>query len=765
MAGRLLRSRPCTGAGSPPMSTHPDLRSEQAYIDRAYDRLEAMRRAAEDLRDSVIDAGPGGTHQARVERDVFVQTSLQRLEQLQLGRASLIFGRIDRDAPDADAEGPVERFYVGRLAVSDERQDPLVVDWRAPVAEAFYRATGRAPMGLRRRRHFATEGRTLVAIEDEVFAAAGDADGELVGPGALLAALQRSRSGQMRDIVATVQREQDEVIRGRPARGPGRTGGTGHGQDGGRPPPRRVPALHLPLPARAAGRAGRRAPTRCSCGTSSRCCPHWVRAASPCRRWPAWCRASRARGVDGAPAARVKGDARMATVLGRAVSDRQRPLRHELAVGFGSVSLRVSAAATRAIVDTVRRRPGTHNGRRRQVEAMLVRTLHERYVAGLARARGGDLDPEVVGEDGGALGLAEFGSQVRRLPEVVAALDRMWPTLAPEDLLNDLFGSSALLSLAAGGVLSESEQDALLRPRARTLETVVWTPGDVPLLDEARALLGPMRVRRGRGGDDAHEVRGYGHIVVDEAQDLSAMALRLLARRSISGSMTLVGDIGQATTAGAAAGWGEVLRHLPARRPPRLVSLTVNYRTPAEIMEAAAEVLAAATGDSVAPPRSVRATGRVPVARSVDAESLPDEVAAAAAELVRAGDGTVAIVGPTAALPALASALEAAGLPWGEPERSGLSAPITLLDVPSVKGLEFDGVVVAEPAAIVAEPGGGLRSLFVALTRPTRRLIAVHAAPLPESLVRGLVRARSRPAESIQPLADGVDGDDAGLAV
>jgi DNA helicase IV len=193
------------------MATHPDLQAEQAYIDRAYVRLDAMRRAAEDLRDSVIGAGKGGTHQARVERDVFVRTSLQRLDQLQLGRASLCFGRIDRTLGDDDEE----RFYIGRLAISDENQEPMIVDWRAPVAEAFYRATGRAPMGLRRRRHFATDGRTLLGIEDEVFQADGDTgdDLELVGPGALLAALQRSRSGQMRDIVATVQREQDEIIR------------------------------------------------------------------------------------------------------------------------------------------------------------------------------------------------------------------------------------------------------------------------------------------------------------------------------------------------------------------------------------------------------------------------------------------------------------------------------------------------------------------------------------------------------------------------
>jgi len=191
------------------MSPHPDLQAEQAYIDRAYERLEAMRRAAEDLRDSVIGEGRGGTHQARVERDVFVSTSLARLEQLELGRSSLVFGRIDRDGDASD----VERFYIGRLAVSDEHQEPLVVDWRAPVAEAFYRATGRAPMGLRLRRHFATDGRRLLGIEDELFAVDGADDSELVGPGALLAALQRSRSGQMRDIVATVQREQDEVIR------------------------------------------------------------------------------------------------------------------------------------------------------------------------------------------------------------------------------------------------------------------------------------------------------------------------------------------------------------------------------------------------------------------------------------------------------------------------------------------------------------------------------------------------------------------------
>jgi len=159
----------------------------------------------------------------------------------------------------------------------------------------------------------------------------------------------------------------------------------------------------------------------------------------------------------------------------------------------------------------------------------------------------------------------------------------------------------------------------------------------------------------------------------------------------------------------------------------------------------------------------VRATGRVPVVRAAVPETLAEEVAAAAAALAER-EGTVAVIGATAALPALAAALDATGAAWGEPDRSGLSAPITLLDVTAVKGLEFDAVVVAEPAAIVAEPGGGLRALFVALTRPTRELVAVHASPLPESLARGLLRARSRPAEGLEPLHDIVDGD-AGLAV
>jgi DNA helicase IV len=791
------------------MSSHPDLSAEQAYIDRAYERLEAMRRAAADLRDSVIGEGRGGTHQARVERDVFVQTSLARLEQLELGRASLVFGRIDRSGDDGDGsagrpgdrgyrdsprdrghldgdrasdnghldgDGPrdngrrdgdrsrddgrldgdrasddgrrsgddVERFYIGRLAVSDEQQEPLVVDWRAPVAEAFYRATGRSPMGLRLRRHFATEGRRLLAIEDELFAVDGGGEpDDLVGPGALLAALQRSRSGQMRDIVATVQREQDEVIR---ADLPGVLvvqGGPGTGKT--------AVALHraayllytyrFPLEQQGVLVIG---PNQVFLRYIEQVLPSLGESGVALSTLGGLVPGARPRAVEAAATNRVKGDARMAEVLARAVADRERGLRQDLVLGFGSLTVRARSGATRAIAGSVRRRPGTHNARRRQLETMLLRTLHDNYLAALGRARRSMLAPEAVDDDGGELAFAEFSDQARRAPEVVEALERMWPLLAPEDLLNDLYGAPALLASATQGLFTDAERDALARPRAKTLEEVRWATGDVPLLDEARALLGPLRARRG----DDDQPRGYGHIIVDEAQDLSPMALRMLGRRSISGSMTLVGDLGQATAGWAPASWAEVLRHLPARRPPRVVALSVNYRTPAEIMDVAAEVLLAASTDAVVP-RSVRATGRVPGARQVAPGSVPASVAAVVGELVQQ-DGTIGVIGSAADLPDLAPALDAAGIIWGDPEQVGLTEQVTLLDVPSVKGLEFDAVVVAEPAAIVDE--SGLRALFVAVTRPTRELTAVHARPLPDALVRGLQRARSRPAEGLEPL-------------
>ena len=688
------------------MAPHPELAAEQAYIDHAYDCLAAARRRALSLR-RLGSVGPGGTHQARYESEIAEDAMRARLAALALPEdAALVFGRIDR-ADD-------ERFYVGRVAVADARSDPVVVDWRAPVAEPFYRATGRAPMGLSRRRHFASKGRTLLDIEDELFGdgASTTASDEPVGRGALLAALERSRTGHLSDVVATIQAEQDEVIRDELGGLLVVQGGPGTGKT--------VVALHraayllythrFPLEGQGVLVLG----------------PNRVYLRYVERVLPSLGEAGVELGVlaDLVPepvgderepqlTARVKGDRRMVPVLGRALRDRQRPLRRDLVVGFGLQSLRCTVADSERIVAAARRRSRHHNAGRRLVEQGLWEAL-----AASARTP--------VEE-------ADVRARLRRTEEVRAALEWMWPVLTPAQLLHDLFGSAALLRSAAGRRLSEQEQVALRRPRQGRAEDVRWSAGDVPLLDEARSVLGPLP------GRDEDEPRTYGHIVVDEAQDLTPMQLRLVARRSLNGSMTVVGDMAQATGALAPQGWDEVVSALverrPTRRAPRVRELSIGYRTPASVLTLANLVLAVAAPD-LTPPRSVREGDTPPSVVPVghgDLATCVAEVAAAEREAV--GEGNVAVVATDQLVDELAEALTDAGVPFGDARRTGLEASLTLVPVRLAKGLELDAVVVVEPSRIVAEEPQGLRSLYVALTRATRRLTVVHAEPLPAPLV------------------------------
>jgi DNA helicase IV len=314
----------------------------------------------------------------------------------------------------------------------------------------------------------------------------------------------------------------------------------------------------------------------------------------------------------------------------------------------------------------------------------------------------------------------------------------MWPRLRPEELLHDLYGARPLLRLAARGRLSPEELGLLHRPRSSSLEDIPWTRADLPLIDEARVLLGPVRVTR-----EGDITPTYGHIVVDEAQDLSPMQLRMVARRSLSGSMTVVGDLAQATGAHRPASWDEVIAHLTRDRSgPKaatsVVELSVCYRTPAEVMELAAPVLRAA-GPGLSAPRPIRRSGTPPLMIQADAAGLVETVVAAArAEAQAVGDGTAAVVCTRRLAPVLAAAVREAGLPVGDAAGGvgsrGLVAPLTVVPTELVKGLEFDSVVVVEPARILAEATGGARALYVALTRPTRRLAVVHAEPLPEAL-------------------------------
>ncbi|MCX7620986.1 MAG: AAA family ATPase [Acidimicrobiales bacterium] len=750
---------------------HPDLEAEQAYIDHAYECLEATRQAAARM-SNLVEVGRGGTNQARFERDVIWDTMLHRLAQLQLGDQALCFGRIDQAADPAEGErsesnGPTDHggengaeagastpagegrdhgnghggatprkaprigasYYIGRIAVSDENQEPVIVDWRAPVAEPFYRATGRQPMGLVRRRHFAVRGRTLLNIEDELF---GDAAASLCltgeaaedgvsGHGALIAALETARTGKLGDIVATIQGEQDEVIR---AEMPGVLvvqGGPGTGKT--------VVALHraayllytyrFPLEGQGVLVVG---PNRLFLNYIDQVLPSLGEAGVELAVLADLIHESvRINGYDHGLTARVKGDLRMAKLLTRAVRQRERALREPLVVGYGLQHLRLSTEESRRIVGEARRRFRKHNAARRFVENELF--------AALARSGRQHIDPR------------EARERLRAAIEVREALEWMWPVLTPTELLHDFFGSKALLKNAARALLAEDEWQALYRPRADDLDQVTWTHDDVPLLDEARALLGPKpRSKRRRHHDQAEgvtedEVRTYGHIVVDEAQDLSPMQLRMLNRRSLNGSMTIVGDIAQATGQWAHANWDEILAHLPGKRPPRRAELTLGYRLPGPNMALAAKVLRYAAPE-LKPPSSVRQDGDPPriIKTGTQDELLATVVDATRTELAAVGTGNVAVICPDSLVGPVSEALTAAGVEHGHATRHGLDAQVTVVPVSLVKGLELDASVVVEPAAIVDEEAQGLRALYVALTRATKRLAIVHRRELPAAL-------------------------------
>jgi DNA helicase IV len=701
------------------LASHPDLASEQAYIDHAYDCLDRARESATRLR-TMVEVGQGGTEQARWEREMIEGNIANRLGYLHVGDASLVFGRVDQ----ARSEGG-DTFYIGRIAVADESQEPVVVDWRAPVAEPFYRATGRAPMGLVRRRHFATRGRQLLGIEDELFGEASgilggelrvvDEGAEVRGAGVLIAALEEARTGKLTDIVATIQGEQDEVIRSELAGVLVVQGGPGTGKT--------VVALHraayllythrFPLEGQGVLVVG---PNRLFLGYIERVLPSLGEAGVDLAVLADLVDDVRVRGYDLPATARIKGDLRMSKVLAKAVRDRERPLRRPLRVGYGLQTLVLPVERTAAIVADARRRYRVHNAGRRVVEGQLYAALAE-----VSRT------PTTA---------TEVRDRLRLTPEVREALERMWPVLTPAQLLHDLFGSRALVDLASGKVLDEAERRALDRPRSDDVESVVWSHDDVPLLDEARALLG-AKPRRRRDLNGSEDIRTYGHIVVDEAQDLSPMQLRMLTRRSLSGSMTVVGDIAQATGVWAHKGWEEILEHLPRKKPARRAELSIGYRIPGPTMDLASKVLAVAAPD-LQPPSSVRQVGDAPRVIAVEADgpkTLVDRVAEVALEERASVDpGSVAVIAPNTLVDDVAAALDRAGIEFGRAARNGLAERVTLVPVSLVKGLELDAAVVVEPAAIVAEEAQGMRALYVALTRATKRLAVVHADPLPDAL-------------------------------
>lgn len=726
-----------------------ELAAEQDHVDRVYDRLEAMRDAARRVADTFRTEGAGGTHQARWERDVALEATRRRLAALDVGGAPLCFGRLDRH------DGV--RWYIGRIGVDDEEHVPLLVDWRAPIAEPFYRATAVDPMGVVRRRHLLTRhgcGRQVIGLDDEVFdqRAAAALGLSVVGEGALFAALERQRTGRMADIVATIQAAQDEAVRA-PLEGIlVVTGGPGTGKT--------AVALHRAaylLYTHRRRLAGRGVLFLGPTPVFLRYVEHVLPSLGEQDAQLTTVRGLRADlkvdGDDPPAVAALKGDARMATVLARALHDRQRAPSRPVVLMVDGVRLRVPAERLAGITARARRARGPHNARRPTVE----RRLLDELVAAYRRAH-----PSVS-----ATRLAEVRGRLRADPQVRAVLERCWPVLTGVELVRDLTTTPALLASAAAGVLDPAEQRLLRRPRAASLTEQRWSSSDVAMIDEADALCGPPDAARGRRrpprsetpadadavvaahglgglvdpvavaaryaggtarGPGDEEPRTYGHVLVDEAQDLTPMEWRMVSRRCPAGSMTLVGDLGQATRPGAAASWDEVFAALATRRGARTVALDVNYRTPAEIMDLAGRLLPATVPGSP-PGRSVRRSGRPPRrCRSDD----PVGTAAAVAGEARAEGGTVVVVAPLALHRALVDALGDLGAVAGSPD--ALDAPVGVLDAPATKGLEFDHVVVVEPADLVTGDARGLRLLYVVCTRATRSLTIVHRGPLPGPL-------------------------------
>lgn len=786
-------------SGQPgPGSIEAEIRAEQHAVDRAYERLETMRSSALDVVRHHRQLGEASTSQARVEWESLLALTDQRLHHLELGGASLCFGRIDRH------DG--ESYQIGRLSVLDEAGDPLVVDWRAPAAEPFYRATGLSPMGLVRRRHLLTRGRTVVDLDDEVFdLSKADAEHlQIVGEGALLAALERSRTGRMADIVATIQAEQDYIIR---ASFPGVLvvqGGPGTGKT--------AVALHRAAYLLYSNRQRLEdagvlvvGPNRTFLRYIEHVLPSLGESGVEMATVDRLYTRVRATGVDSPAAEAVKGDVRMVAVLAKAVRDRQRSLPEDLVIPYGAARIRLPKAELDRIVEQMRHRRGNHNTRRAVFVKRLRRALWQEYrrlVERRLEQQGSD-EPDLESFDGDAELWADvtadsreasrltlereqerFFATITSVAEVRTALERMWPLLTAEQFLHDLFGARSLLRLATRNHLDDAERDVLYRARSPHVAAVAWTGADLALLDEAAMLLGPIpprarkrqlaQVREGARWmieetvedialqtgeldpemrralvqrltereeallfheDDDGEPPAYGHVIVDEAQDCSPMQWRMIARRCPGGSMTIVGDLGQSSRVGGIRTWEEALAQLPRRREPRLLELTVNYRTPAEIMDLAAAVLAR-TDPGLEPPRSVRRSGTDPrFAQVADPSRLADEVADHVARLhSELGEGKIAVIGSAAHLGPIRASLERRdGLDLAAGP-DPLEASIALFTPTEAKGLEFDAVMLVEPAELAGSTLAGLRALYVALTRATRMLVVVHAAPLPEPL-------------------------------
>ena len=672
------------------MSEHPELSIEQAYLDHAYEHLARMRdRTAQAA--SIESSAAGAVDSAVAQMHLRA-----RLRTLEVDVDGLSFGRLD--AEDGDT------WYVGRRHVEDERGDPVVVDWRAPISTPFYRATAADPMELRRRRRFVMTRRQVDDLFDEVFDDPDSVDAAHHGgiPDPLLAELERSRTGEMRDIVATIAAEQDVVIRSPLDTCLVVQGGPGTGKT--------AVGLH-----RAAfllfehrdvlDRAGVLVvgPNPLFLRYIAQVLPSLGEAATRQTTVERLVGGRVAR-EDEPEVVRLKGDARLALVLRTAARQHLRPPDEDLGISTAWGRIRIPALALAEAIDEILARDVPF-----AVGRNAFRTRARRLAwLGHPDSKWADAAPS-----------AAFDEEMRTSVELNAAVGKIWPSLSAPVLVRRLLTNKRVLAEAATGVLDGGEQGLLLRRTgARKLDEEPWSLPELVLIDEAEAVL------NGVG-------RTYGHAVVDEAQDLSAMELRAVARRCPSRSMTVLGDLAQATAPGAQHSWEDAVVHLGAPPNAAIEELELGYRVPAPILDVANRLLPT-VAPGVRAARSVRLEGDPPTRQHCERAELAGAVAEAVAGLAERWM-SVGVVAPARLHDELAAALAEAGVAFGTGARGGLGGVVTLLEPPEAKGLEFDAVVVVEPAAFFETAGGG-RLLYIALTRAVQALALLHALPLPEAL-------------------------------
>jgi DNA helicase IV len=670
-----------------PAELAADIDAERAHLRASRDALRRMRERAEHL----FNTGE------QVAGDAFSAETLgltlfRRVAELADDPMTpLFFGKLNF-GDNATEEHRGRRYHIGRRHVTDDAGEPMVLDWRAPVSRSFYQASARDPQGVAVRRRFGFHGGAMTSFEDEHLDR-----GEELGTASkiLTAEIERPRVGPMRDIVATIQPDQDELVRAdlheticvQGAPGTGKTAVGLH---------RAAYLLYL--------YRDRLRRSRLLVVGPNRAFLHYISAVLPAlgevdvqqstvddllTRVPV-------RGEDDPAVATLKQDERLATVLDRAVLGYLRKPTAGLVVSDGSWRWRVSADALRRIVDDVRRERPPHAVGREWVRARTVALLQRQ-----AEARRGDSP-----SDG-------WLRRMGRRAEVRAFLDNAWPEISPDQVVFSLLADPEALARAADGILSAPEQAALLwHHPPRTVKSARWSLADAVLLDEAAGLI--------------ERLPSYGHVVIDEAQDLSPMQCRAIARRSEHGSLTLLGDLAQGTAPWAAHDWQTTLAHL-GKPDARIVPLTIGFRVP-EVVLALANRLLPALAVAVPEAVSLRHDGSLAV-RAVDDADLAT-VAEVQAALTH--EGSVAVIAADASAGRLAAALTAAGIEVASPEAD---ARVTLLPASLAKGLEYDHVVVVEPAEIVEGEPRGLHRLYVVLTRAVSRLTVLHTSPLPAALL------------------------------